>query len=60
VAVIAKQFVMKQRSGSCALINMETLTYDDGTLLLARNTAYFMKCLSRIFQVHDVHVMHIQ
>jgi hypothetical protein len=63
VAVIAKIFVMKQISGSCAVINMETLTYDDGTLLLARNTSYSMKCLARIFQVccvHGVHGIHIQ
>ena len=49
-----KKSVMKQRSGSCALISMETLAYSERMLLLARNSAYTVKCLSGMFQVHGV------
>jgi hypothetical protein len=48
---------MKQRGGNCALINRETLTFDDRKLLPAGNTAYSVKCLSRIFKVHGMHDM---
>jgi len=46
---------MKQRGGNCALINRETFPFDGGKLLPARNPAYSVKCLSRIFQVHGMH-----
>jgi hypothetical protein len=36
---------------NCALISRETLTFDERKLLPARNTAFSVKCLSRIFQV---------
>jgi hypothetical protein len=49
---------MKQGGGNCALIYGETLTFDDRKLLPARNSSYSVKCLSRIFQVHDMHGVH--